>query len=352
MSAKTQAACGCGASLEGVGILRHEADADRRRYCSVRCLQRHHLVSWEQVRELRKSERSNAWPYAEHHVQTNPGPCHAQCALCGQRYDSPGEVEVKTAKPWFRGWCPRCVDHVNTVVNSWLDQGVEGSKKVSTAVVNGAKPGKEFLAVPDEDLAVFVEEKRTISGYPHVMDGYVVSNTGRVWSPNGRELSRLAAVKSRQAYVSLRRSDREDQSTSYRVAVLVLEAFVSKKPSGKEVLYKDGNPDNCNLSNLSWAKTTHPDLVQERRRHAKKSAATRAASRKVKNRPGPKPKTYVAPRGHVEMERTYRSGAVAISVNDDNLGTWPEGLSTPQDRADMLTVLQKVSEMDRFMGLI
>lgn len=216
----------------------------------------------------------------------------------------------------------------------------------------------EIVVDPDEEddppvgeTPTFVEEWRPILR-PEIVPGHTVSSAGRIKSPLDRELSRLATVKSAQPHVSLRRADKPGQSTSARVAVLVLEAFVSARPKGKDVLYKDGNFDNCHLSNLTWVSTDHPELAAQRRTAGLKSAATRAAKKvNSKAKRGPKPIAPV-PLGAVSVEQTYRCGQVAITINDDNLSNWPTGLATPQDRADALKVLTRINEMDRVMGLV
>jgi Bacterial RNA polymerase, alpha chain C terminal domain len=152
-----------------------------------------------------------------------------------------------------------------------------------------------------------------------------------------------------QFYIGLRHSRKPDQSKSVRLDRLVLETFRPTRSKAMKPLHADDDPANCRLDNLMWASPDHPKFKDQRTRNAKRAAATRAKSAAATSRgrlPAP------TGRDRVSVQRTYGYGNISITVNDENLGSWPQGLSTPQDRADALVLLQQINEMDRVMGLI
>jgi hypothetical protein len=85
---------------------------------------------------------------------------------------------------------------------------------------------------------------RTVAGY----DGrYTVSNMGDVRS--GNRLLKQFTIGEGYWGVGL---SWMGVTKIIRVHVLVLEAFISEKPKGKECNHKDGNKKNNRLENLEW----------------------------------------------------------------------------------------------------
>lgn len=64
--------------------------------------------------------------------------------------------------------------------------------------------------------------------------------------------------------VDLYRGSRPSQ-TRFKVAVLVLLAFVGPRPKGMECCHNDGDPENNSLDNLRW--DTHSSNVYDAIRH-------------------------------------------------------------------------------------
>lgn len=85
--------------------------------------------------------------------------------------------------------------------------------------------------------------------------GYEVSNLGRVRSYNRRwrlmkEPHYLHAITIKGGYQVVRLNSGAVKNKGYLVHRLVIEAFISKIPEGKEVNHKDANTRNNKLSNL------------------------------------------------------------------------------------------------------
>lgn len=216
----------------------------------------------------------------------------------------------------------------------------------------GFVPDDEDLELPPEgETPTSVDQAwGPVSYHDVVEDFYEVCETGAV-----RRIDTGTVLKPYRAghqwYVGLRHAKKPDQSKSVRIDQLVLETFKGRSKT-KKPLHVDDDPENCRLSNLVWASPDHPNFKDQRTKNAKRAAATRAVSSSgVKPKKGRPPITPV-PMGEVAVEHTYRCGNIAMTVNDSNLGNWPTGLSTPQDRADALKVLQQINEMDRLVGLI
>lgn len=97
---------------------------------------------------------------------------------------------------------------------------------------------------------------RPVDGY---VGAYEVSNDGRVRSldrraTNGRSLNGKVlaqAIRAKDGYhqVSLTFGGHQ---RSHLVHVLVLEAFVGKRPEGLDACHNDGNPSNNTVGNLRW----------------------------------------------------------------------------------------------------
>lgn len=107
--------CVCGGSLDGKPKLTHEADEGNSRYCSLRCLREKHLLSAEQINTLTRFSKIDSWPSGEYRLQAQNGPTTSVCNICSVKYESAGETEY-LGKSWFRGWCPRCIDRVESIV--------------------------------------------------------------------------------------------------------------------------------------------------------------------------------------------------------------------------------------------
>lgn len=210
-------------------------------------------------------------------------------------------------------------------------------------------PDEEDLELPPEGETQEVEWRPAV--FHDVAEGfYEVSSEAQV-----RRIDTGTIMQPYRAgyqfYVGMRHAKKSDQSKSVRLDQLVLETFRGRSRT-KKPLHLDDDPENCKLSNLAWASPDHPKFKEQRTKNAKRAAATRAAAKvNPKGKKGSAPITPV-PLGAVSVEQTYRCGQVAITVNDQNLGNWPTGLSTPQDRADALKVLTRINEMDKVMGLV
>lgn len=66
---------------------------------------------------------------------------------------------------------------------------------------------------------------------------------------------------------------RDGVTTGALVHVLVLEAFVSPRPSGMDGCHIDGNPENNALPNLRWA--THKDNMKDMVLHGRSNRGER-----------------------------------------------------------------------------
>jgi len=90
---------------------------------------------------------------------------------------------------------------------------------------------------------------------------YQVSNQGRVKSTRFNRLLKQNFYK-KYMYIGLRV---KGKFKNCLVHTLVLNAFVSKRPEGKECCHGDGNPRNNTLENLRWG--TNAENVQDRILH-------------------------------------------------------------------------------------
>lgn len=90
-----------------------------------------------------------------------------------------------------------------------------------------------------------------VVGFP----AYEVSNTGLVRAKLGRV--RLTPARNQKGFrVRLIRAGRAHDK---RLGVVVIEAFVSPRPSlSHKCTYRDGDKTNFHAKNLRWAKTTGP----------------------------------------------------------------------------------------------
>ena len=100
---------------------------------------------------------------------------------------------------------------------------------------------------------------------------YEVSSLGRI----RRIVRKKALVPTRIGYdgypvVTLYYEHRAVFLTVHR---MVLEAFVGRRPAGKECRHLDGDKTNCALSNLRWG--TRKQNERDRRLHGKPKAAAK-----------------------------------------------------------------------------
>lgn len=101
------------------------------------------------------------------------------------------------------------------------------------------------------------EEWRPIVGYE---DRYEISSLGRV-----RTLPRILSPScGSHGYPAVSLS-KNKKSQKHSVHVLVLEAFVGPRPSGHQVLHKNGDRTDSKLENLRWG--TPAENTQDRYRH-------------------------------------------------------------------------------------
>lgn len=102
-----------------------------------------------------------------------------------------------------------------------------------------------------------VETWATIAEFP----SYQVSTFGRVRNAQGRVLAPCKLKVSGHCYITFRLNGKNVVRYIHR---LVLLTFVGKPRRGEETLMIDGNPDNCRLDNLEWAKRTDKPRPNER----------------------------------------------------------------------------------------
>jgi hypothetical protein len=100
---------------------------------------------------------------------------------------------------------------------------------------------------------------------------YMISNMGRVKRLKGyccREERIIRNNVGSSGYYQVALSVEGGPQKFHRIHRLVLEAFVSPCPKGKECNHKDGNKLNNNLENLEWV------TKSENSRHALKNGLT------------------------------------------------------------------------------
>ena len=98
-------------------------------------------------------------------------------------------------------------------------------------------------------------ERRAIAGF----HGYEIDRAGVVYSRRGKPM-KTRLMWSGRPYVGLR--DAAGKCCNRYISTLLLEAFVSPRPEGKECAHLDGNRLNNDLRNLAW--------VSRRENHAHK----------------------------------------------------------------------------------
>lgn len=96
------------------------------------------------------------------------------------------------------------------------------------------------------------EEWRPVDGYPR----YQISSLGRVLSTapfRGSTSPRILRHRyTTDGYPTVGIGRAGEPTRTRYVHHLILEAFVGPRPDGMEVRHLDGNPANCNLSNLRY----------------------------------------------------------------------------------------------------
>ena len=111
---------------------------------------------------------------------------------------------------------------------------------------------------------------------------YEISNFGRVKSLDAHHKSHYQKImkpwKSNKKYLYITLRNNETRKV-FAIHKLVLEAFVEKKPKGKQVAHYDGNPENNHVSNLRW--TTAKENIDDRRRHGRTAIGEKQGSSKL-----------------------------------------------------------------------
>lgn len=109
------------------------------------------------------------------------------------------------------------------------------------------------------------EEWRSVPGFPD----YLVSDLGRVASTKrwrGSDFRYLTPQPhSINGYPYVQMFPREGRKVCRSVHGLVAAAFLGPRPDGMEVCHGDGDPGNCQLSNLRY--DTHAANEQDKRLH-------------------------------------------------------------------------------------
>lgn len=100
---------------------------------------------------------------------------------------------------------------------------------------------------------------KTVVGFP----SYCVTKQGHIWSTkSGKWLRPYVHKHNGCLLVSLSKNGRLFRRTVHR---LVLDAFVSKRPRGKECRHLNGDPKDNRLENLKWG--THRQNIQDAIKH-------------------------------------------------------------------------------------
>lgn len=116
---------------------------------------------------------------------------------------------------------------------------------------------------------------------------YEVSNLGRVramFEGNHGQYKAGRILKthtSKNGYVRIEFNPPSKKPKKRTVHTLVLEAFVGKRPEGKEVRHLDGVKSNNQVSNLAWG--THSENDQDQRRHGTRIMGERHPLSKLTN---------------------------------------------------------------------
>lgn len=158
-----------------------------------------------------------------------------------------------------------------------------------------------------------IEEWRPVVGYE---GRYAVSSLGRVKSlmrvvANGIGTTRIVKEAILAASGSLRNEYAivnlaiEGKNKTYRVNVLVLEAFVSLRPRGMVSCHNDGNKQNNKRSNLRW--DTQKGNLLDTVLHGTTTSGEKNAMAKFSNAEMSKPKADIQNRGDISYAEFARS---------------------------------------------
>lgn len=137
-------------------------------------------------------------------------------------------------------------------------------------------------------MRISEEEWKDIEGYEGL---YQISNLGKVKSlekkwylPRGGWFIRAERLKTTQ---SSNRNGRnivllfkDSKHKNFRISVLVLEHFHSKRPIGMECCHKDGNDKNDIISNLKWG--THKENMEDMVKHGRSQKGEKCKLSKLK----------------------------------------------------------------------
>lgn len=133
----------------------------------------------------------------------------------------------------------------------------------------------------DDALVRELPSRALLPGFPAVEYrdvpdnyGYVVSNTGTVWSCRNSgflEWRQLGTRKNKWGYLSVKIAlcspEGKPKSRLRFIHRLVLGAFIGPCPDGFECRHLDGNPGNNLLDNLCWG--THQENVADMMKHGR-----------------------------------------------------------------------------------
>lgn len=149
----------------------------------------------------------------------------------------------------------RCTqDHKIFTENGWMEIGRAYAEGVPICCLRNRGSDKE-LFIPETDLEN--ETWLPIEGY----ENYAVSNMGRVKTLTGWSagIKAQTIVPSGRLVVSL---SKNGISRRFQVHTLVMNAFVCKRPEGKECRHINGNQQDNRLVNLAWG--THSENVKDK----------------------------------------------------------------------------------------
>lgn len=144
------------------------------------------------------------------------------------------------------------------------------------------------------------EEWRAIPGHA----GYEVSNLGRIRSYRNRQGHPTASPRLLSpAIVQGYRHIKLGRSCQTKVHILVLEAFVGRRPDGMVCRHLDGNPLNNRLGNLRWG--TPEENYADRHLHGTHNSGSRNG------------RAVIDERIAVEIKRRAASGEKHAAIAQD-----------------------------------
>jgi len=126
---------------------------------------------------------------------------------------------------------------------------------------------------------------KTIPDYPN----YAITQSGKVWvkirydgqgrKAGGKWLRPAPCKRGNYPVVTL---SKNNNKRTFCIHTLVLEAYIGKRPVGKECRHLDGNPQNNNLDNLCWG--THSENMLDRALHGTSNRGERQGRSKLTER--------------------------------------------------------------------